>query len=61
MLFSSLIFLFGFLPVTLAVYFLTPARLRNLLLLLASLFFYAWGEPLFVLALAASEIGRAHV
>ena len=56
MLFSSLIFLFGFLPVTLAVYFLTPARLRNLLLLLASLFFYAWGEPVFVLALAASVL-----
>ena len=41
--FSSLEFLFGFLPIFLAVYFLTPASFRNLPLLLGSLVFYGWG------------------
>ena len=45
MLFSSPVFLFLFLPAVLALYYLAPARLKNLLLLLCSLFFYAWGEP----------------
>lgn len=48
MVFSSLTFLYGYLPLTLAVYFLTLPRLRNLALLLASLFFYGWGEPVYV-------------
>ena len=51
MVFSSTIFLFAFLPATVCIYFLIPNRLirgRNLFLLLASLFFYAWGEPRFV-------------
>ncbi len=45
MLFSSIEFLFYFLPITVGVYFLLPVKLRNLWLLLASLFFYGWGEP----------------
>ena len=45
MVFSSLTFLFAYLPVTLAAYFLAPLRWRNLVLLLVSLFFYGWGEP----------------
>lgn len=49
MVFSSLFFLFYFLPVVLAGYFVFPKRLRNLYLLLASLYFYAWGEGLYVL------------
>lgn len=49
MVFSSLIFLFCFLPIVLLSYFAIPWRLRNLYLLLASLFFYAWGEGLYVL------------
>ncbi len=48
MVFSSLTFLFGYLPLTLALYFLTPLRRRNFVLLLASLFFYGWGEPVYV-------------
>ena len=46
--FSSLPFLFGFLPVTLAIDFLAPPRQRNLVLLLTSLFFYGWGEPVYL-------------
>ena len=45
MLFSSIEFLFYFLPVVVGVYFLIPSKFRNLWLLLSSLFFYGWGEP----------------
>ena len=48
MIFSSLTFLFAYLPLTLAVYFLAPQRWRNLVLLLVSLFFYGWGEPVYI-------------
>ncbi len=48
MVFSSIIFIFTFLPVTIAIYYLTPVKLRNGILLLASLFFYAWGEPIYL-------------
>ena len=48
MVFSSIVFLFAFLPPVLAVYYLAPARLRNLVLLAASLIFYAWGEPVYI-------------
>ena len=48
MIFSSLTFLFAYLPLTLAVYFLAPLRWRNLVLLLVSLFFYGWGEPVYI-------------
>jgi len=44
MVFSSPIFLFLYLPLTLALHFILPQRLRNFFLLLASLFFYSWGE-----------------
>lgn len=54
MLFSSNIFIFAFLPAVLLAYFLLPTRFRNYFLLAASLFFYAWGEPKFVLAMLAS-------
>ena len=45
MIFSSIPFLYYFLPAVLAVYYLTPRRVKNAVLLLASLFFYGWGEP----------------
>ena len=54
MIFSSLTFLFAYLPLTLAVYFLVPMRWRNLVLLLVSLFFYGWGEPVYILIMFAS-------
>jgi len=55
MVFSSLTFLLLFLPVTLLVYYLAPARARNGVALAASLLFYAWGAPRFVLVLLASS------
>ena len=55
MVFSSGVFLFLFLPALLIVYYLVKSRsVRNYLLLLASLAFYAWGEPVFVLIMLAS-------
>ena len=54
MLFSSLPFLFYFLPCALGLYFLAPRRLKNAALLLSSLVFYAWGEPRFVLFMATA-------
>jgi len=54
MLFSSTIFLFLFLPIVLLVYHLLPRTFRNGWLLVASLFFYAWGEPRFVLLMLTS-------
>ena len=49
MLFSSVMFLFMFLPVTLAVYYLVSPKFRNMVMLIASLFFYAWGEPVYII------------
>jgi alginate O-acetyltransferase complex protein AlgI len=51
--FSSPLFLFAFLPVLLGLYFITGPRLRNLLLLVASLLFYIWGEGTYVLVMIA--------
>lgn len=48
MVFSSLTFLFFYLPAVLAVYFLAPLRWRNLVLLIVSLLFYGWGEPVYI-------------
>ncbi len=51
MIFSSVPFLYYFLPCVLLLYFIAPTKLKNLVLLLTSLFFYAWGEPKFALVM----------
>ncbi len=56
MIFSSLPFLFLFLPGVLILYYAAPVRARNFLLLLASLFFYAWGEGGYVLLMLFSIV-----
>ena len=56
MLFSSIPFLYYFLPCVFTLYFLAPARWKNIVLLFASLFFYAWGEPKFVLFMLLSIV-----
>lgn len=56
MVFSSLIFLFRFLPLTLLAYYIAPRRWRDLVLFLASLIFYAWGEPVYVVLILFSTI-----
>ena len=54
MLFSSIRFLFIFLPVTLALYFIVPHKFRNIIMLIASLIFYAWGEPVYIILMLLS-------
>lgn len=54
MLFSSITFLYYFLPLTLFVYFAAPKECKNTVLLLASLVFYGWGEPKYVMLMGLS-------
>lgn len=54
MIFSSTIFLFGFLPCVLLCYFIIPKYFKNIFLLIASLFFYAWGELSYTLLMLVS-------
>lgn len=54
MVFSTVIFLCMFLPVTILGYYICPKQFKNLFLLLCSLFFYAWGEPVYVLIMIGS-------
>ena len=61
MIFSSHIFLLYFLPLFLVVYFLVPSKGRNLVLLLASIVFYAWGAPDFILILLASTVANFYL
>ncbi|MDR2931536.1 MAG: MBOAT family protein [Oscillospiraceae bacterium] len=56
MVFSSLNFLFIFFPLVLLVYFIAPRKLRNLILFLFSLVFYAWGEPIYVSLMLFSTV-----
>ena len=54
MVFSSITFLFYFLPIVLGIYYIVPNKCKNMILLLASLLFYFWGEPKYVLVMIAS-------
>ena len=54
MVFSGITFLYYFLPCVLLLYFLAPAKAKNTVLLIASLFFYAWGEPVYILLMLLS-------
>ena len=54
MVFSSILFIFRFLPIAMILYFLTPNKYKNLTLLLISLTFYSWGEPKYFLIMVAS-------
>lgn len=54
MVFSSTVFLFAYLPLTLAVYYLVPRKGRNLALFLLSLLFYGWEEPVYIAVMVLS-------
>ena len=54
MLFSSIPFLYYFLPAVFLLYFIAPKKLKNTVILLSSLFFYAWGEPKYVILMVIS-------
>lgn len=54
MIFSSILFLFIYLPLTLAVYYVVPLKWRNAVLFAVSLIFYGWGEPVYIVLMLAS-------
>ncbi|MBQ4463161.1 MAG: MBOAT family protein, partial [Eubacterium sp.] len=56
MVFSSNVFLFFFMPLTILLYYLCPVKGRNAVLLVASLVFYAWGEPVYILIMVFSTV-----
>lgn len=56
MVFSSILFIFFFLPAVLLVYFIVPLKLRHFVLLFFSLLFYAWGEPIYIFIMLFSTI-----
>ena len=56
MVFSSVLFLFFYLPIVLGVYYITPLKYRNLVLLVVNLFFYGWGEPIYIVIMFLSII-----
>ena len=58
MIFSSPIFLFGFLPIALLIYYLSPGYIKNTTLLIFSLIFYAWGEVFYIGVMIASIISN---
>ena len=56
MVFSSLLFLFLYLPVVLLIYYVTPVKFRNAMLFAANLVFYGWGEPKFTWIMIFSTV-----
>lgn len=56
MVFSSLYFLYFFFPVAFVLYLLVPKNTKNLVLLLASIYFYAWGEPVYIVLMLFSAV-----
>ena len=56
MLFSSIPFLYYFLPAVLLIYFAVPKKLKNAVLFISSLFFYGWGEPKYLALMAVSIV-----
>ncbi|MDY5213564.1 MAG: MBOAT family O-acyltransferase [Intestinibacter sp.] len=56
MVFSSIVFLFTFLPISLLIYYILPKKFKNAILLLTSLVFYAWGEPVYIFLMIGTII-----
>ncbi len=55
MVFSSLVFMYVFLPIVLILYFISPVKVKNLILLVSGLIFYAWGEPKYIWIMVISS------
>ena len=56
MIFSSVFFIFVFLPITLLIYFVIPKWGKNAVLLICSMIFYAWGEPVYIVLMVVSIV-----
>lgn len=53
--FSSLTFLYFFLPIVLLLYFIVPMKVKNVIILISGLLFYAWGEPIYIVVMIISS------
>ena len=51
MVFSTSIFIYLFLPITLLIYYIAPKKSKNFIILLSGLVFYSWGEPIYVVVM----------
>lgn len=56
MVFSSLTFLYCFLPIVMLLYYISPMKVKNLIILVSGLLFYAWGEPFYVVIMIISTL-----
>ena len=56
MVFSSLTFIYLFLPIVLILYFISPMKIKNLIIFISGILFYAWGEPICVLIMLLSTV-----
>lgn len=56
MVFSTLVFLYLFLPLTLIIYYASPKKAKNLIILLSGILFYSWGEPIYVVVMLISTM-----
>jgi alginate O-acetyltransferase complex protein AlgI len=61
MVFSSIVFLLGFLPVFLITYYLVPKKLKNITILVFSIFFYSWGAPKFIFVILGTTFLDFHL
>ncbi len=61
MVFSSIVFLFYFLPIFLVVYYLVPRKFKNITLLIFSIFFYSWGAPRFIFVILGTTFLDFHL
>lgn len=58
MLFSSMTFLWGFMPIVFICHLVLPQKLKNYFLLIASLLFYSWGEPIYIFLMIGSIVAN---
>jgi alginate O-acetyltransferase complex protein AlgI len=56
MVFSSLTFIYVFMPIVFLIYYITPKKYKNVVLLLEGMLFYAWGEPVYIIIVMASTV-----
>ena len=56
MVFSTSIFIYLFLPITLLIYYIAPKKSKNFIILLSGLVFYSWGEPIYVVVMLISTM-----
>ena len=56
MVFSTTVFLYLFLPLVLILYYISPTKFKNVIILLSGLLFYSWGEPVYVVVMILSTM-----